>query len=129
MRPFLALLALLAAGCDSDGIGGLSEFGDPYSLDLSDSVRPALFVSDDVLSVPVTYGGGCAEHDFALRSRVAGDSATVWLAHDANGDLCLALVGNVVEVRLPRGSATAQRIVLRAPTSFEGDDETTIRLR
>lgn len=107
-----AVMVLLAAGCAShDSVGpdqwvsaALGEGGviltespdrwrhDPYELV---SAR----VDGDTLHVSVRYGGGCADHDFALLVvplfmesypvQMAGS-----LAHDAKGDPCRALVSS-----------------------------------
>lgn len=127
LSPMRSLLARLAVGCDTDGIdGSLSDFGDPYGLD-TQADAPTLV--DTQLSVPVTYGGGCTDHTFTLRSRTRGDAAAVWFEHDANGDLCEALLAETVEAELPRDIAGAKRITLRVPAALGSDGERTVVLR
>lgn len=52
-------------------------------------------INDDILKVEVSYGGGCAAHDFALIAlpgfmESSPVAANVLLSHDANNDLCEA---------------------------------------
>ena len=130
MRSVFASLVLvtLAAGCDAYDADRPLDFGDPYSLDVGDA-RPALYVGGGRISVPVAYSGGCAEHAFALRSNVSGGDATVWFVHDDGGDTCEAYIGELLDAALPAAVDAAERITLRAPVQFEGDEETTVRLR
>jgi hypothetical protein len=56
------------------------------------------WVEGDLLHLRVSYGGGCAEHDFALRFNrhfLESDpvQAPLYLAHDAKADPCRALIG------------------------------------
>lgn len=65
--------------------------GDPYNI----LGRPT--VERNSLLVTVQYGGGCARHEFALRaSHVFLEShpvqSPVTIRHNANGDLCRALL-------------------------------------
>ncbi len=68
-----------------------SETSDPFVFD-----AVGLDESADVLSVLVSYSGGCAEHGFALCwtgaiEKSEPPQATVRLLHDANGDTCRAV--------------------------------------
>ena len=52
-------------------------------------------ITDDTLTVTVSYGGGCADHDFTLVTSGAFMESDpvqieVFMAHDANGDRCKA---------------------------------------
>ena len=127
MRPLylLGALSLTALGCDATRV--LSDFGDPYQL-LSQDDQAAVLDGTRLL-VPVQYGGGCAEHTFALRSDLDADSATVWLHHDANGDACEAFITETVSAELPAPVAAAARVTLRAPAGLGSDAETTVALR
>lgn len=54
-------------------------------------------LSGDLLFVKVSYGGGCAEHDFGLswdESFAESNPTQAWLVlhHDAHDDECLSLV-------------------------------------
>ena len=128
MRSVFLALVTLAIGCDAYDADQPLDFGDPYSLDVGDA-RPALYVSGGRISVPVAYSGGCAEHTFALRSNVSGGDATVWFVHDDGGDMCEAYISEGLDARLPAAVDAAERITLRAPAPFGGDEETTIQLR
>ena len=105
---------LALAGCDSAGDEAAS-FGDPYTvLVTADSPR----VTDDDrprLAVAVEYSGGCEEHAFVLRSRVAGDAAEVWWVHDARGDTCEAIQTATVRAALPGTVLEADEVFLLAP--------------
>jgi hypothetical protein len=56
-----------------------------------------------LLTVDVSYGGGCEEHEFELfmSPSVFGESfpaqANLWLKHNANGDICRAVVSDKLE--------------------------------
>ena len=128
MRLVLALLALLSAGCDSGAPdSSVVDYGSPYSFRAEDDASARL--EGGRVIVAVEYGGGCAEHTFALRSRLDGDTATVWYEHDANGDSCEALLFETLGAALPSSAAAADRVVLRVPVSLRGDDEARIDLR
>jgi hypothetical protein len=52
-------------------------------------------INDDILKVEVSFGGGCAAHDFTLIAlpgfmESSPVAANVLLSHDANNDLCEA---------------------------------------
>src|SRR5688572_9424490 len=71
---------------------------DAYTID-------SAAVVGDTLRLTVTYGGGCAEHRFALvASRAFRESAPVQvsavLTHDAQGDSCRALKGETLRYDL-----------------------------
>jgi hypothetical protein len=64
-------------------------------------------VEGDTLSLDVQYGGGCAEHRFALLVDPAFmESQPVQvvarLAHDAGGDMCRALLTRTLRFDLTR---------------------------
>ncbi len=98
-----ACLALLACS----GSAPLAPAGDPSRVVLretpsSASLDPASItraaVRGDELVLEVTYGGGCAEHDFAVYVHPGFmESLPVQvraqLTHDAHGDNCRALLG------------------------------------
>jgi hypothetical protein len=98
-----ACLALLGCG----GNDPLAPAGDPSRVVLRETPSSAgqdpasitrAEVRGDELVLQVTYGGGCAEHDFAVYVHPAWmESLPVQvraqLAHDAHGDNCRALLG------------------------------------
>jgi len=68
---------------------------DPYWVD-------ALSIDGDMLSVDVHYAGGCKPHRFELYMSPAAFAETypaqadLYLRHDSNGDMCEAVVSEVV---------------------------------
>jgi hypothetical protein len=71
------------------------------------------FISSDVLTLFVQYGGGCKPHDFRLfGSRRFLESypvqADVFLSHNANGDACKALISDSLRFSLQRLKETYQ---------------------
>lgn len=114
LRFAAAALALLAALAGCADPGPLRPGGAPGPVLVGGSretVRtdPATIVSADVrgdrLRLEVTFGGGCAEHSFALyRENGFLESVPVQLrlllAHDANGDNCRALLHRELEFDL-----------------------------
>ena len=124
----LFLLVLLCAGCDVGARDAPAvAYGAPYGL-RTEGDAVARLAHGRVL-VPVEYGGGCAEHTFALRSRLDGGTATVWYEHHTNGDTCEALLVETLDAALPASAAAADRVVLRVPRSLTHDDEVAVDLR
>ena len=70
-------------------LGGEFRKTDPFRLD-------SAAVQDDVLTVVVSYSGGCRNHAFALmaprsfQETVGSVQLAITLVHDANGDRCEA---------------------------------------
>lgn len=110
MRAALLALAALAA-CDATKPAADPDFGDPYRV-----LEASL--ADGRLTAVVEYGGGCAEHEFSLGGAVGGGGASLWLTHDANGDLCEALLTETVVVPVPPRLRPDGPTVLQTP----GDD-------
>lgn len=69
---------------------------DPFAIE-SQSGSDSINLIDDLLSIDVTYGGGCQDHEFKLFWD--GDfeedelKATLFLVHNANEDFCEAEIG------------------------------------
>jgi hypothetical protein len=99
----------LAAGtaCSSDPVAyvpadEIGTVGVVPSADLSHYARDLLTVdsarvADDRLHVFVTYGGGCADHQFAAVAHTGWMESEpvqlgLFIAHDAHGDRCRALL-------------------------------------
>ena len=66
---------------------------DPYMIETGGDDTPV--IEGDTLTITVSYGGGCEDHDFTLvASNVFAESYPVQLrgivAHDAHGDRCRA---------------------------------------
>lgn len=82
----IGTVVMAAAGTDAVGKWG----DDAYELSRAT-------ITDDTLTITVSYGGGCEAHQFTL---VASDSfldsfpvqLNVSLAHNANGDACEAWI-------------------------------------
>lgn len=91
---WLLVLPLLLIACDSQS-AGTPTFGDEYRV-LTDT-EPVLD-RQNVLRVQVQYSGGCEEHTFDARYRQTEQAVEIWLVHDANGDLCEALVTETLAV-------------------------------
>lgn len=93
-------------------------FGDPYQVVTNFSPSdPDLYpmLSSDTLTVRLQYSGGCESHDLDLRHEVSGDTAFVWIRHDANGDECEALISDELQTVLPERIHSAPVVALRHP--------------
>lgn len=71
-------------------------------------------VEGDRLALSLRFGGGCADHDFALipsgEFREANPvQTTLTLAHDAHGDMCRALLSRELAFDLASVRAAFQR--------------------
>jgi hypothetical protein len=70
----------------------------PDSLQLDGFVLKTITISDDILTIGVTHGGGCKEHAYAVFMSPAvflesfPAQANLYLQHNANGDRCKALL-------------------------------------
>lgn len=112
MSRLVLLAVVLLAACDNVGGSDRPDFGDAYT------VRSAA-LDGDTLRAVVRYSGGCEDHTFERRSQSDGQRAELWFVHDANGDLCEALVTDtlVSEVGVLHGGASP--LVLLAPSGDE----------
>jgi hypothetical protein len=106
--PLLVALAALApVGCGSsssepEAAPGGSRFGAGYEIltgqtEAAPEEPPAL--RGDTLTATVAYPGGEETHDFTLGHATRGDTARLWLRHDAGGDEDSTRI--LDEVRLP----------------------------
>jgi hypothetical protein len=118
MRRLVGLFAVVALACSdanapngawNDGawagqlvvtqdIDGPRWPNDPVSINTAE-------IRGDSLELSVQYGGGCRDHEFGLVTNgIFAESYPVqtWvkLAHDANGDMCKALVSSVLRFDL-----------------------------
>jgi hypothetical protein len=107
-------LLVWTAGCSivspSNSDGDI-EFGDPYEIRRVDPVtgQPADPKLDmNILTTLVSYSGGCRDHAFELRSTTRSDTASVWLVHDADGDLCEAYITEELQIRVPESVSRAE---------------------
>ena len=68
------------------------------SLRLDSFALKAISINADTLFIEIAHGGGCQQHDYALfmSPSVFAESfpvqASLYLRHNANGDLCKALL-------------------------------------
>lgn len=108
MRWTLLLLALAACDTASDAAqsGTSPDFGDAYAI-----VDSVVLEGDD-LEASVRYSGGCQDHDFEAASRPADGFTEIWFTHDANDDLCEALVTSTARATL---AGLEGAVVLLAP--------------
>jgi len=115
--------ALVFASLTACGSGGPSAV--ELSLTTGEGSAPALLVADrdvrrwphdpwsleayeldgDELRLDVSYGGGCREHRFAFLVNPAfmeshPVAVSAWLAHDADGDMCRALLRRILRFDL-----------------------------
>ena len=111
----------LAGGCQvtdslNSVLGEGIAFGDAYQI-ITDgtpqTALPRLDVAD--LHVWVRYSGGCRTHGFRVSTRRHDDTVELWLKHDANDDLCEALILEERVLPVPTDVLTAPRIVLLGP--------------
>lgn len=125
-RILVGLCAFLAgpwAGCNApETPPGPERFGDPYeiltNLSPNSPDEPPAIVSDS-LSVLVAYTGGCVEHTFEARTRVAGRAAAILLRHDNGGDSCEAYLHDRIVLPLPENVLEASEIHLLNPNNAE----------
>ena len=119
-------VALLAVGCGSESspeeAPAGERFGADYEFVLSASPAapskpPAL--SGDTLTATVAYRGGEETHDFALRHDVRGDTARLWLRHDAAGEDDSTRVLDEVRFAAPPEALDAATVVLLNPQGGE----------
>jgi len=72
-------------------------------------------IIDDCLKIKVSYGGGCEKHDFSLYyehlPQLSAYSGSLLLSHDANGDLCEALINEFLYFDLTGVQDTARTMV------------------
>lgn len=114
-----------------------TEFGDPYTIRTERTVVDASgtrsvpapprldpapadgpLPASTRLLVTLQHAGGCRTHEFDLQSHVSqeGAEASVWIEHDAQGDLCEAALTKDLEFTLPESVRSASSIRLLAPT-------------
>ena len=128
IRSWLLLLALLAGGCGEEASDvsdpGLSppidrsRFGDPYQLVGNfNPAEPDLYpiLSSDTLTVRLTYPGGCETHRLDLEHDLRGDTAFVWIRHDARNDDCEALIQDEFQAILPERVVERSVVALLHP--------------
>jgi len=109
---------ILIIGCDTNGetlsstqLAAEVNFGDSYMIAKSDP--PRLEARD--LYLIVQYGGGCADHEFDVRSHIQNDTSYVWLQHDGNGDSCEAYLTDPLHRRVLLSVLESQHIILLGP--------------
>ncbi|MFH1173801.1 MAG: hypothetical protein V1725_01570 [archaeon] len=99
-RAFL-LLTLLLISCSVPAVITTDSIpkGDDYKIE-------SLAIDKDVLTVDVSYGGGCKKHQFQWYTPALAQSGTVpaninlYLVHDAKNDRCKAYLYKQVTLNL-----------------------------
>lgn len=72
---------------------------DPFDLE-------SIEIVEDIITLNITYGGGCKEHCFSLYMSPAvflesyPVQANLYLRHDSNGDQCEALINEDISFNL-----------------------------
>jgi hypothetical protein len=116
-----ALICACIAGCSIVSPSNSDdhvEFGDPYEIRVTNPSTGAPvdpFIKEGRLSIVVSYSGGCKEHEFELNDCVVSNAATIWLKHDANGDLCEAYITEELQIKLPGRVLKADKVLLLDP--------------
>ena len=117
-RPYLSLVLtglLLALGCEvTNVLDAEPDFGDGYQV-LTNNQTVAPRLDAEGLHVTVQYGGGCADHDFELRTRIRQNTTEFWFEHDANGDMCEALLSETLRRDVPARLLEQPNVVLLLP--------------
>ena len=116
MKPLYLFLAfLLLPGCssldknnDSDAPSGINisrhaasatpSFGDQYEITTAGEGVSSPALNEGVLTLWVSFSGGCEEHDFVLGKSDSADKITFWFTHKANSDFCEAYLTEKIEV-------------------------------
>ncbi len=120
----LLALGLCAAGCRSETPADPPEaehrrrFGDPYALRSGpNAAAPDAYpmLRGDTLVALVSYPGGCKDHDFALKTEAAQDTAKMWLLHDAHGDDCAETVEDELLLAAPASALGRPVVVVLDP--------------
>jgi len=101
--------------------GVLNPSGDPFEIISGE-------ISEDCLKIDVRYGGGCKDHDFVLYYEPLRDfsaySGLLLLSHDADGDLCEALITESLYFDLTSVQDTSTAMVrLRLQPDIEGSED------
>jgi hypothetical protein len=122
----LFVLTLFACGRESDGplfqsdAAAAPDLGDEYRFataarETSPDEPPV--IENDSLHVWVRYLGGCEDHVFRLGHRTSGDTAEIWLRHDARGDDCEEDFVERLSFRLPDPVLARENVRLVDPES------------
>ena len=111
MRLVSLFLLVSASACDS-AADPAPTFGDDYRV-LAEPAPPT--AQGGQVTATVEYSGGCAEHDFVLRSRETSDGIEVWFVHDGRGDACEAAITETLTATLPGVAADAPALWLLQP--------------
>jgi hypothetical protein len=88
----------------------LNEQGDAYNID-------SLKVNEDILSIFVQYSGGCQPHVFDLynngiATRSIPPQTTIILKHNANKDMCRALISQELKFNISKLKADKKATVI-----------------
>lgn len=105
------------AGIDVSKHTGAAEpsFGDPYEIATMGENVTAPALNDGILTLWVSYSGGCAEHGFQLGISEEADKIALWFTHDANSDFCEAYLTSQIALDLTQEIANDKSIELLNP--------------
>ena len=85
-------------------------FGDGYRVDSAQRTAP------NSVNISVSFGGGCAPHDFVASYRTDATGIRISLRHDSHHDRCEALLGRRFTITLPANTPATTRIHVESDT-------------
>ncbi len=91
------------------------DFGDSYSLDISHGIKGIYLRGDSTLFVYVSYGGGCAKHQFQMQYQFQDEIPYLWFNHQANGDPCKAIISETIEQPMPANFMGREEMFIFVP--------------
>jgi len=90
-------------------------FGDLYEIATSGSgVHPPV-LNEKVLSLWVSFSGGCEEHNFTLNLEEKADTVKLWFTHNSNSDPCEAYLTGEIEMDLTQAISDSKSVELLNP--------------
>ena len=90
-------------------------FGDAYVIGNPHDGDDVPALQDGILSLSVSYSGGCRKHVFTLNQKDEAGSVQLWFTHEANSDACEAYLTKQIEVELPQDIPGDKSIALLNP--------------
>jgi hypothetical protein len=116
-KSFLIVLTFIYFGCHSMDPFASSEvvdkviiIEDPFSfnrdsIEIDDFKINEIYINADLLTLNVSYGGGCKEHTFQLYAtrgiyKSNPPQADVFLSHNGHGDFCEAYISENIKFDL-----------------------------
>ncbi len=84
----------------SDRTGGTVLFGDAYTITVTGSNISPPAIHDGILTLWVSYSGGCEDHTFTFwQKRASNGPVQLWFTHDAASDHCEAYLTRKLTVK------------------------------